>query len=76
MSNKVMIRRIPAAMLGMSEPNPSWFGNSPNEPNNPNWSSKNCESCLPSPYPIVWSSLILSRVEKSIPFLLRRVFES
>lgn len=37
-----MIRKIPSSILGVSEPNPAWFGNPPNESNNPNWTNRNC----------------------------------
>jgi redox-sensitive bicupin YhaK (pirin superfamily) len=35
------LKYIPSNKLGVSEPNPSWFGNSPNELTNPNWTNKN-----------------------------------
>lgn len=34
-------RKIPQAILGVSEPNPAWFGNKANEPSNPNWTNPN-----------------------------------
>lgn len=36
-----MIRKIPASMLGVSEPNPAWFGNPANEPSNSAWTNPN-----------------------------------
>ena len=35
-----MLRKIPQSKLEVSEPNPSWFGNQPNEAN-PRWTNKN-----------------------------------
>jgi len=35
-----MLRKVPKEKLAVSEPNPAWFGNSPNE-NKPNWNNKN-----------------------------------
>ena len=34
-------RKIAQSMLSVSEPNPSWFGNKPNEPSNPSWTNSN-----------------------------------
>lgn len=34
-------RKIPNSKLGVSEPNPSWFGNPGNEKNNSNWTNPN-----------------------------------
>lgn len=41
MAATASVRKIPHAKLGISEPNPSWFGNPANELNNPNWTNKN-----------------------------------
>lgn len=35
------IRKIPNRILGVSEPNPRWFGNRENEPSNPSWTNPN-----------------------------------
>lgn len=35
------IRKVPAAKLGVSEPNPRMFGNPANEPGNPKWTNAN-----------------------------------
>lgn len=35
------ITRVDANSLYVSEPNPSWFGNGPNEQNNPKWTNAN-----------------------------------
>ncbi|GKY92739.1 hypothetical protein MPSEU_000243900 [Mayamaea pseudoterrestris] len=35
------IRIVPNNKLHVSEPNPMWFGNGPNEENNPHWTNKN-----------------------------------
>jgi quercetin 2,3-dioxygenase len=35
-----MFRKIPQSKIAISEPNPSWFGNQPNE-KNPYWTNKN-----------------------------------
>jgi redox-sensitive bicupin YhaK (pirin superfamily) len=34
-------RKIAQSMLAESEPNPSWFGNKPNELSNPSWTNSN-----------------------------------
>jgi redox-sensitive bicupin YhaK (pirin superfamily) len=36
-----MIKVIPNAKLGMSEPNPSWFGNPSNSKDDPRWTNAN-----------------------------------
>lgn len=36
-----LFRKINNSKLGISEPNPQWFGNSPNEINNKYWNNKN-----------------------------------
>jgi hypothetical protein len=41
MSMRKLFRKVPQAKLGVSEPNPSWFGNPANENNNPTWTNKN-----------------------------------
>jgi hypothetical protein len=38
---KNMIRRVPNSKLGVSEPNPSWFGNPANDKQNPSWTNSN-----------------------------------
>lgn len=38
---KQLIKKIPEAKLGVSEPNPAWFGNLANDAKNPNWTNKN-----------------------------------
>jgi len=38
---KQLIRKVPEVKLGVSEPNPAWFGNPGNEPKNPSWTNKN-----------------------------------
>ncbi|CAB9510427.1 Quercetin 2,3-dioxygenase [Seminavis robusta] len=35
------IKVVPSSKLFVSEPNPSWFGNSANEPNDPEWTNGN-----------------------------------
>ena len=37
----MLFRKIPNHKYGVSEPNPSWFGNKANENNNKNWTNKN-----------------------------------
>eukprot|EP01031_Cornospumella_fuschlensis_P033581 gene33581-40624_t len=39
--HRSVIRKIPQAKLGVSEPNPVWFGNKGNEPSNPAWTNPN-----------------------------------
>ena len=39
--NHVDFRKISAAEIFISEPEPAWFGNDPNEPQNPNWTNSN-----------------------------------
>eukprot|EP01031_Cornospumella_fuschlensis_P035279 gene35279-42746_t len=39
--HRSVIRKIPQAKLGVSEPNPAWFGNKGNEPSNPAWTNPN-----------------------------------
>jgi len=39
--SRVLFRKVPQAKLGVSEPNPSWFGNNANEASNPSWTNKN-----------------------------------
>uniref|UniRef100_A0A6V3IYH2 Pirin N-terminal domain-containing protein n=1 Tax=Lotharella globosa TaxID=91324 RepID=A0A6V3IYH2_9EUKA len=41
MQARKKLRYIPNKMLAVSEPNPMWFGNKANEPNNPKWTNKN-----------------------------------
>lgn len=42
MSHRSVIRKVEQSKLGVSEPNPSWFGNPRNEGNeNPDWTNKN-----------------------------------
>ena len=41
MSLRSLFRKVPQTKLGVSEPNPLWFGNSENERNNPNWTNPN-----------------------------------
>jgi len=36
----INLKHIPATKLYTSEPNPSWFGNPPNAPENPHWDSR------------------------------------
>jgi len=36
-----LFRKINNTKLGISEPNPQWFGNNPNEANNKHWTNKN-----------------------------------
>lgn len=36
-----LFRKISSYKLGVSEPNPSWFGNKPNEVSNPYWTNSN-----------------------------------
>lgn len=38
---KSLVRKVPQTKLGVSEPDPSWFGNDDNEPKNPNWTNQN-----------------------------------
>eukprot|EP01039_Chlorochromonas_danica_P009187 gene9187-10146_t len=40
-SPAALFRKVPAAKLGVSEPDPSWFGNPANESKNPNWTNGN-----------------------------------
>jgi len=35
------VRHVPQSFLGVSEPNPSWFGNPPNAKDEPSWTNKN-----------------------------------
>jgi hypothetical protein len=35
------LRKIPNEKLGVSEPNPRWFGNPSNDPENSNWTNEN-----------------------------------
>lgn len=36
-----LLRKVPEGKLGVSEPNPRWFGNPSNESSNPNWTNEN-----------------------------------
>ena len=40
-TNHVDFRKISSAEIFISEPEPAWFGNDPNEPQNPNWTNSN-----------------------------------
>ena len=42
------LKHIPRGNLFVSEPNPQWFGNPPNEKNNPNWDTTTSNNWLKS----------------------------
>lgn len=39
--NHNIVRKVSASKLGVSKPDPSWFGNSPNKAKNPHWTNTN-----------------------------------
>jgi hypothetical protein len=66
---KRMIRHIPSWKLGLSWPKPELYGNSPNELNNPLWTTKNCILEL-NDFNVTHKLFVVPRVERSPPFLI------